>query len=289
MKPLTYALVTPSYWADVERCRFLLESAERWVPSWVHHYLIIARRDVPLFKSMLTARTTLIVVEDIIPRWLFRVPGLRKVPGLRHFWMSLRTRPVKNWILQQIVKLSAPAAIQEDVLLYADSDMFFIAPFDPRSFERDGKVPLFLETGQRGLIQSNLEWLNTGCRLLGIPEAGDDDDNFVGQLIWWRRQNAIGAVRRVQEATGREWQQSIASLSRFSEYILYGLHSQRILHEQSGHWNDGVVRTLCHWELSPLSPTGLEAFKARRAPHHHSAMVSSKSGTAIADIRAAFS
>lgn len=268
---------------DVERCRFLLESAERWVPPWVHHYLIIANRDIALFKPMLTSRTTLIVVEDIIPRWLFRVPGLR------HFWVSLRTRPVKNWILQQIVKLSAPAAIAEDVLLYADSDMFFIAPFDPHSFERDEKVPLFLETGQRRLIQSNAEWQATCSRLLGIPGVADDDDNYVGQLIWWRRQNALATVRRVQEVTGKEWQQAIAPLSGFSEYILYGLHSHKILNQNSGHWYDGVIRTLCYWEMIPLNLQDLGEFKAKRAPHHHSAMVSAKSRTSIADIRAVFS
>jgi hypothetical protein len=283
MNPTTYALVTPSYWMDVERCRFLLETAERWVPAHVRHYLVIARRDVPLFKSMLSARTTLLVVEDIIPPWLFRVPGLR------HFWISLRTRPVKNWILQQIVKLSAPAVIPEDVLLYADSDMFFIAPFDPGSFERDNKVPLFLETGQRGLIASNDEWQATCSRLLGIPAETGCDNNYVGQLIWWRRKNALAAVERIQETTGKSWQQAIAPLSGFSEYILYGLHSHRILGEQqSGHWYDGVIRTLCYWRTDPLDLGALEAFKGSREPYHHSAMVSAKSHTSIDDIRKVF-
>jgi hypothetical protein len=282
MKSTTYALVTPSYWMDVERCRFLLESVERWVPPWVRHYLIIARRDVPLFKPMLNSRTTLLIVEDIIPRWLFRVPGLR------HFWVSFRTRPVKNWILQQIVKLSAPAAITEDVLLYADSDMFFIAPFDPRSFERDSKVPLFVETGQRGLIRSNDAWQTTCCKLLGIPGKGDDDNNYVGQLIWWRRQNALATVGRVQEVTGKDWPQAIAPLSGFSEYILYGLHSHVILDQDSGHWDDGVIRTLCYWETTTLDVAALQAFKAKALPYHHSAMVSAKSGTTVPDIRAVF-
>jgi hypothetical protein len=283
MNPTTYALVTPSYWMDVERCRFLLETAERWVPPEVHHYLVIAQRDVPLFKPMLSARTTLVVVEDIIPRWLFRLPGLRR------FWISLRTRPVKNWILQQIVKLSAPAVISQDVLLYADSDMFFISPFDPRTFERDNKVPLFLETGQRGLIRDNDEWVATCSKLLGIPPEPDCDNNYVGQLIWWRRQNALAAVARVQEATGKSWQQAIAPLSGFSEYILYGLHSHRILGEQhSGHWYDGVIRTLCYWRTDPLDVKALEAFKATREPYHHSAMVSAKSHTSIDDIRKVF-
>jgi len=163
MKPLSYALVTPSYWADVERCALLIESTEKWVNPRLRHYLVIARRDVPLFKPLLTSRTELLVVEDIIPRWLIRVPGIR------HFWFSLRTRPVRNWILQQIVKLSVPAITTEDVLLYADSDMFFVAPYDPRSFERDGKVPLFVEPGQRGLIENNDRWQATASRLFGLP------------------------------------------------------------------------------------------------------------------------
>ena len=282
MNPTTFALITPSYWMDVERCRFLLETAERWVPAHVRHYLVIAQRDLPLFRPMLTSRTTLIIVEDIIPPWLFRVPGIRR------FWISLRTRPVKNWILQQIVKLSVPAAVTEDVLLYADSDMFFIAPFDPSGFERDHKIPLFAEPGQRGLIPSNDAWQVVCSRLLGIAPQRDFDVNYVGQMIWWRRQHALGAVQRVQEQGGKPWQQQIAALSGFAEYILYGLYVDQILGADSGHWHDPLVRTLCHWGTDPLGPEALAAFKAKREAHHHSAMISAKSGTSIDDVRRAF-
>ena len=268
---------------DVERCRLLIESTERWVTPPLRHYFVIANRDVPLFKPMLNSRATLIVVEDIIPKWLFRIPGLRR------FWFSLRTRPVKNWLLQQIVKLSAPAVIAEDVLLYADSDMFFIATFDPHSFERDNKVPLLLETGQRGVIPSNDEWQAVCSRLLGLPVQGECDTNYGGQLIWWRRQNALATVRRVEDVAGKPWQQAIAALNGFSEYILYGLHSHKILAEHSGHWSDGIVRTLCYWRTTPLNLQALEAFKAQRASHHHSVMVSAKSQTPIANIRKVFS
>lgn len=282
MKSTTYALVTPSYWMDVERCRFLLETAERWVEPSVRHYLVIANRDLRLFRPMLSSRTTLIVVEDIIPRWLFRVPGLRR------FWLSLRTRPVKNWILQQIVKLSLPSHVAEDVLLYADSDMFFIAPFDPRQYERDGAVPLFAESGQRGLLPEHDRWQVTCARLLGVPPETEFDINYVGQLIWWRRQNAIATVNRVQQATGRPWQQAIAPLSGFSEYILYGLHSDKVLGTASGHWQDEVVRTLCYWREDPLDVAGLESLKSKREPYHHSAMVSAKSSTPMSYIRQVF-
>jgi hypothetical protein len=283
MKPIKYALITPSYWADVERCRFLCESVNRWVDPCVHHYLVIARLDLPLFRPMVGPRTGLIVVEDIIPKWLFRLPLVR------HFWFSLRTRPVKNWILQQIVKLSVPTVVSEDVLLYADSDMFFIAPFDPRSFERDGRVPLFVENGQRGLIPANDQWQSTAAGLLGLAPEASYDTNYVNQLIWWRRENAVRAVNRVAEVTGKQWQRAIAPLSGFSEYILYGMYNHLVLTESaSGHWVDDQTRTLNYWGTTPLDLQQLGQFRAQRLEFQHSAMVSAKSGTAIEDVRKVF-
>jgi hypothetical protein len=280
---LSYALITPSYWRDVERCQLLVESVHRWAEPKLQHYLVIARRDIPLFTSMLGARTHLIVVEDIIPSWLFQLPGIRR------FWLSLRTRPVKNWILQQIVKLSVPATVSEDVLLYADSDMFFIAPYDPVTYERDGKVPLLEEVGQRGKIDHNDRWHAVSSNLLGLPVETGCDTNYVSQLVCWRRTNALGMLERVESVQGRAWERCIAPLSVFSEYILYGLHSARVLGAAtSGHWHDPLVRTLCYWPDFSLDLAGLRNFKAQQEPHHHSAMISAKSGTSVADIRSVF-
>lgn len=279
----SYALITPSYWRDVERCAMLVESVNRWVPADVRHYLVIANREVHLFRHMLGSRTGLIVVEDIVPRWLFRVPGLKR------FWLSWRTLPVRNWIMQQIVKLSVPATVTEDVLLYADSDMFFIEPYDPRSFERDGKVPLFVETGQRGLIPNNDRWHAVAARLLAVPVESSYDTNYINQLIWWKRSTVQAALRRIEKVQQREWQLAIASLGSFSEYTLYGVYVDYVTGaERSGHWHDGVIRTLNHWRTQPLDRGALQAFKASLQLHHHSVMVSSKSNTAVTDIRSVF-
>jgi hypothetical protein len=280
----SFALVTLSYWRDVERCALLVESIERWVPPDVRHYLVIARSDVPLFKHMLRPRSELIVVEEIIPRWLFRCPWLRR------FWLSGRTLPVRNWMLQQIVKLAVPGAVSEDVLLNADSDMFFIAPYDPRSFEWQGRGPLFVETGQRGLIPNNDQWHAVAARLMGVPVQGSYDTNYVNQLVCWRRTTVLEALRRTEQVQKREWAQSIASLVRgFSEYTFYGVYVDHIAgQEQAGHWHDGVLRTLNYWQPRPLDRRGLKALKSQRQPHQHSVMVSSKSNTDVADIRSVF-
>jgi hypothetical protein len=279
---LSYALVTPSFRLDFERCSLLVESVEQWVDSSVRHYLVIDRRDVQLFTPLLKRRTQLLVVEDVVPPWIVRVPGIRR------FWMSFRTRPLKNWILQQIVKLSVPSVIHEDIILNTDSDVFFVAPYAPQLQEKAGRVPLFVETGQRGLIASNDRWHDIAARLLGVPEEHTYDTNFIGNVVPWRRDNVLAMQRRLRETKGKPWEIALAPLNAFSEYILYGVFSQRVLGDASGHWQDGVLRTLNYWRTAPLNLQQLMQLKDKREPSQHSVMISAKSGTSVADIRKVF-
>jgi hypothetical protein len=283
MKNLSYALVTPSYRLDYDRCALLVQSVQRWVAPHVMHYLVIDRRDVAMFSSLENARTRILVVEEVVPGWLVRIPGVRK------FWLSLRTRPVKNWILQQIVKLSIPSAVTEDVLLYTDSDVFFVAPYDPRSLERDGKVPLFVEFGQRGLIANNDKWQAVASGLLGIAAEASCDTNFIGNTVCWRRENALKMLQRVEQVAGKGWARSVAPLSGFSEYILYGVYATRVLDEaDSGHWLDTELRTHNYWRTVRLDVPALEKFKAQRAESQYAVMISAKSSTSVADIRTVY-
>jgi hypothetical protein len=283
VKSNTYALVTPSFSLDADRCRLLVESVERWVPPQVRHYLVIDRRDIPLFKPMSSARTEVLVVEDVVPPWLIRLPGIRR------FWLSLRSLPVRNWIMQQIVKLSIPQAVREDVLLYTDSDVFFVAPYDPSSFERDGKVPLFVETGQRGLIRFNDEWHRVAAELLGLAPQRSYDTNYIGNVIPWKRVAAVALLERMATVAGKAWQLAVTRRTVFAEYILYGMFSQYVLGLEAGVWDDPALRTLCYWPRIPLNVEGLTKLKAGLLPQHHSVMISAKSRTPVADIRAVFS
>jgi hypothetical protein len=282
MTSYSYALITPTFRLDLERCRLLVESVDRWVAGHVRHYLVVDRRDVALFAPMASSRTRILTVEDIIPPWIFRVPAVQR------FWFSLRTLPMRNWILQQIVKLTIPAVVQEDVLLYTDSDLFFVAPFDPRTLERDGKVPLFVETGQRGLIQRNDEWHRVAAELLGLPPESSYDTNHIGNVIPWHRETAVAMQRRVSEVTGKPWQVAVGRRHAFSEYILYGMYARNVAGPKAPLWNDDVLRTLNYWDTSPLDTAGLEQLRGQLQPQHHSVMISAKSRTPIPAVRSVF-
>jgi hypothetical protein len=281
--PTSYAIVTPSFRLDLERCVLLSQSVEKWVAPHVRHYIVVDRRDVEMFKPLEGKRTSILTVEDTAPRWLHRIPGIRR------FWFSLRTRPVRNWILQQIVKLSVPTVVSEDVLLSTDSDTFFVAPYDPREFERDGKTPLYAETGQTGLIPNNDLWCQVAAKLLGVPAQSSYDINYIGNVIPWRRETVLAMHRRIEEVAGkRSWQQVLASQPVFAEYILYGIFAHSVPGQHDRQWDDGVIRTLCYWKTDPLDIAALEKLKSQREAWHHSVMISAKSKTSVADIRKVF-
>ena len=57
-------------------------------------------------------------------------------------------------MVQQIVKLSADSFAKEDAFIFADSDTFFVRPWDPNSWIRKGRLPLFREVKPE--IQSDM-------------------------------------------------------------------------------------------------------------------------------------
>ncbi len=280
--PRASAIVTPSFRGDFARCALLIDSIERHVPPEVPHYLVVDRRDLPLFRPLSQRRTKLLIVEEVIPRWIKRIPGVRR------FWWSFRSRPIKNWILQQIVKLSVPRAAAEETLFYVDSDVFFVRDFVPASLFRDGKPPLFCETGRAGVAAFNDQWHQVASALLGLPVEPVYDTIFVGNIVCWRRSTELAMLEHVERITGMHWARAVARTARFSEYVLYGLYATRVLGAAALQYPDSTDRTLCHWDTRPLSPEELERSRDAVAPPKVAVMISSKSRTDVETIRRTF-
>lgn len=277
----TFALITPSFAPDFERCRLLCDSVRAHVPATVRHYLIVDERDVPLFSSLRSPRTDLITVESVVPWWL------RRMPFAGRWWLSLRTRPVRNWMLQQIVKLSAAIHLREDVLIFVDSDTFFVDRFVPADTLREGRVPLFCERGEAVRSPMGEGWLKVASELLGTNPP-EEPVSYVGNLITWRRENVLALHAHIERTQGRPWVEAICRQPTLSEYFLYGWFCERVLGEGAGHYLDATIPSLNYWQTDALDTAGLEALKARLRPEHVAVMVSAKSGTPIAPIRSTF-
>jgi hypothetical protein len=274
MRDPSFAICTISYAPDFERCALLARSIERFVTPPVTHYIVVDRVDFGLFRRLAGPRTKVLVTADFVPRWL------KQLPFMRRWWVSLKTLPVRGWILQQAVKLALSEVLSEDVLVHVDSDVVFVRPFCLGSFVRGGLVRLYRVPGD-GRLASQAAWHRTALRLVGQPPSDYSGARYIDNLIPWRRDNVLKLWKHLEQISGRPWIETILRQVHFSEYILYGVFVDRILAGQSGHYEDPISVSHSYWGQRPMSDVQLREFLAEIRPEHVAVMISGKAGMAV--------
>jgi hypothetical protein len=217
---LKFALVTPSHAPDFERCKLLVESVERCLIDGTKHYIVIDRRDVNLFKQLTSSKVHLLVAEELLPISFFRVPGLKK------WWISLRTLPVRNWIFQQLIKISICDSIHENVLVFCDSDNTFIRPFDMKTcLMRNNHLPLLKVNFQNKDVH---EWIEASKKILGIEDKAIHPATYVSNMITWYTPNILKMRSHIEKINGKNWLDVLCRYRNISEYMLYGIFVEHI-------------------------------------------------------------
>jgi hypothetical protein len=278
----SFAIITPSYFRDFEHCSLLCESVLRYVPGDVHHYILVDRRDRQLFKVLEGPRTHLLLKEDVLPRWLWQTPFART------WWLSARSLPVRGWIIQQLTKLSVNLVVPADVYVFMDSGAFFVRHYDPRSLMVDGRVPLFRQQNEEIRKLATVGWHQRSARLLGLTEKKSYDTSYVGNLVYWRRDNLTKLQRRIETVTGRPWILGLCRSITMSEYVLYGMFVEDILKESSGQYFYTLDKSLNHWSEEPLSEAELALLKQKLAPDDVVVMINEKARIPVERIRRVF-
>ncbi|MEM7724924.1 MAG: DUF6492 family protein [Cyanobacteria bacterium P01_A01_bin.45] len=282
MQEFDFAIITPSYFLDFERCRLLCLSIEKYVSAKIKHYIIVDRKDLLLFRQLQGKRTEIITVESILPWWIQRIPAFNKG------WLSLKNIVLRNWIVQQIVKLAIAQHIESDILIFVDSDTFFVRPFDENILVRDdpkgvvgsyGKVRLFREpsyneiTHIRGHKQAN-KLLNINTDIYSAP-------GYIGNVITWKRDNVFKLYQAIENISGKGWIETVANSPHLSEYILYGVFVDKYLTTDSGHYYDEQLISHDYWIPEPLSEQELKEFIAGIKSHHIAVMISAKANIPV--------
>ena len=283
MSQLKFCLITPSYKPDFARCSLLVESVDRFAISKIHHYIIVPRKDFKLFQQLANPTRTIITVESILPWWI------QKIPLVKNGWFSFKTLPIRNWLLQQIVKLEIANHIQEDVLVFVDSDVTFIRPFDHQKFIKEGKVKLFRESinpSSLPNIETQIQWCDTATSLLNLPPLGEFNRQnpligYIGNFITWKRDNVLQLHQHIERVTQKSWIEAIASCWNLSEYMLYGIFVDRVLQENSGHYWDSQKISYDYWGTRPLEKEQLEKFFQEVPPECFAVMISAKAKMSV--------
>lgn len=278
------ALVTASYAGDFERCRLLCETVDRQVTGFTRHLLLVAHADVTLFRQLETGRRIVIDETDLLPSWLrsFRDPtSLFR----RRIWLSPRTAPLRGWHAQQLRRIAIAAHCDEDALIYCDSDVVFLKPFDCASFWRGGDLRLFRRDGALlGPVDDDQKlWSRNAAIALGIGAQPSPHD-YIATLIAWRREAVLAMCRRIEESHGKHWLEVVASTRQFSECMLYGRYADEII-DGRGHFHDAAELCRVHWKGAPLSGEAVRAFVAAMTPEQVAIGMQSFIGTDLGHIR----
>jgi hypothetical protein len=279
------AVITPSYAPDFELCRDLNRSVLEWTPPDVDHHVIVPARDRKLFGRLRGPRTEVWTVDQFVPSRMLPVPRM-------NMWLNVRRPypPVRGWVMQQVVKLRAAAALGADVLVLADSDVIFVRPVTEDTFESDGRVRFYRsDDAVDEEMRRHVMWHDVARRLLGLPPAGPPPlPDYVSALNVWERRVVLALRDRIERVTGRPWLDAIASELHVSEFILYGVFVDGVLGTSADVF--AADSMLCHsyWGSSPLAPAAAAGFVRGLSPEDVAVMISAKSGTPLEVRREAF-
>jgi len=266
---MRYCFVTPSYRGDFERCRILCDSTTRFLGNDITHYVVVDRRDETLFQPLASPVVTILTVESVLPWWIFRMPGVKG------WWASLKTRPIRNWILQQLVKITIARELSEDVINFVDSDVTFVRPFSPDPFVRDDRVRLARVS--MSPTEEHADWIKAAGEILKLPETPATDRNYVGSLITWRRQNVLKMHDHIEKVNGRDWIPVLSKHWQFSEYMLYGVFVEDLLGvEHSGHFVTDAPVLHLSWGYDLTTEQGVAKFLGDVKSEHLGIMIHSK-------------
>jgi hypothetical protein len=256
----SWAIVTPSYHGDFERCRILCQSIDAFVAGDWHHYIIVESPDYSLFKALETSRRTVIEMESILPAWLHHLasPSLFKK---RSLWFSFRTGFMIGWQVQQLVKMQMAFNVSGAGLLFCDSDVFFVRKFDVAGLHPNGKFRFYRTDNQFDREKApNQSYVISAARRLGLGSNPFPCPSYVDNIVAWHRNTAQALCRYIEAISGQNWMVALGKRYIISEYSLYGLFVDRLLTDRSHLQETG--KNLCKtvWRGNALSGAELSKF-----------------------------
>lgn len=275
MNKLEFGIITPSYAPDFERCQILSSSIKKFISPAATHYIIVDARDLKLFSQLKSPNTEIITVESMLPWWI------QRLPLIKNGWLSLKTGFIRNWLLQQVVKLAVAQHINKDIFVFVDSDVTFIRTLNLHNLVRQNKIRLLRIPDQYD--QNFLDkyprfakWQQTSAKLLGLNQIQVPSPGYIGNVITWRRDHLLKLYEHIEQISGEDWMKTICSSLHLSEYILYGTFVDQVLKEQSGHYYDS--ERICHeyWLEKPMSDQELQKFFTEILPEDKAVMISAK-------------
>ena len=274
---MNWAVVTPSYDLDLERCKLLCRSMDSFLSGSWHHYIVVDPVDLPIFSPLAGPRRNVIDKATILPkgmRFLGKVPFMR----LGRLWGSRRHGLVFGWQMQQFVKILIASHLDENAVAFCDSDLFFVRPFDIGKLSRGNQVRLnsaeYLGGQKDAMVNANIA-------LLGLSNAKPTRCVWNDSIVTWHRPTVIAMQNYLSKLHGKPWHEAIGSRVMFSEYQLYCLFVNHILEDSPFIYRDDTVYAKGLWSKQEAKQTNIAEFISELAPEQVAVCIQSLVGLDI--------
>jgi len=287
----TIAVLTPSFRPDYKRLLSLHQSVLEFTDDSVVHHVIVPRRDLSLFRPHESSRLRVWSEADFLPAGFVATDAfaaaVKKIPFLPAMvrFSALNVRrpwpPVRGWVLQQLLKLSAGTKLGADSVVIIDSDVVLLRPMPADLFFRAGTVRLYEkpEAITAGMDRHRL-WTQTAHRLLGLPAPDSTAyPDYVAGIVTWVPELLSECLARIELVTGTPWACAVGAQLHFSEFILYGTYVRHFASDQQRSFTEPT--TLCHsyWDPAPLTEARAREFIADFGPTDIAVHIQSNSVT----------
>ncbi len=230
----TGTFFTPSYIGDLARVVWLRRSIEAFLDTPTRHIIAVPKHDLRAFQNALghSKEVELICQEELVdpgfyPDNLYKLTK-KLAPG--QVWRLDKHAGKPGWIIQQIVKLSSNRLIENEPIIFLDSDIFFYRRF---SLEED----LGLHDGKRVMVRilpesesaKHRHHITHSRQFFELPEGPTDTTYMAYPAIWhpdWLNQ----MQKHIEKLKGRHWQKALLAADfNISEYTLYGIFIDEVL------------------------------------------------------------
>ncbi len=227
--------------------------------AW-HHYIIVETVDLALFADLAGSRRTIFEMEAVLPSSFYHLSRIPFVNS-RSLWFSFKTGFMIGWQVQQLVKLQMAFELKEEGLLYCDSDVFFIRPFDVSSLVKEGQF-YYYSTPYPFLREyaPNPKYLDAASQQLGMGDDAFPCPSYVENIVVWHGPTVRALCEHLEKLHQRDWRITLGRKFILSEYSLYGLFVDRILQDKSHLVHSGESFCKTAWSASDVTALNLDGF-----------------------------
>ncbi|MBW9114071.1 hypothetical protein JNB88_10515 [Rhizobium cauense] len=251
------SLITPSYRGDLDSCRLLCDSIDRYVTGYDVHYIVVGDEDAEAFAALEGERRRVVVSSSLFPP-LWPLPKWR---GRRYWWAPFLRLPIYGWHLQQLRKIAMTLAQPSERVMCIDSDNCFCRPLDLSLAATAPRLSHYVALGDVNQSRpSHVRWWQNAHRLLGLSTPSLPGDDFISQMVLWERKSVEAMTKRIERASNLPWWQAMARIRHFSEYLIYGVAVATDAELAERHERVSQSPCLTYWQGPALDGAGLAAF-----------------------------